>query len=134
MTPGSVTARNVESVVGTKLVKNGQMCVSVDYALVPRDDLDAFVTHARSYMDRAAPEYSRGDACTGMISDRHLERIEDMLGEAADRQCRTVTLEDDGRVDRQTRRMPMSLVIDPPADLRIMQEEIFGADPAGGPL
>ena len=35
MTPGSVTARNVESVVGTKIVKNGQMCVSVDYVLVP---------------------------------------------------------------------------------------------------
>lgn len=126
MTPGSVTALNVESVIGTKLVKNGQMCVSVDYALVPRDDLEAFVAHARSYMDRAAPNYSRGVECTGMISDRHLQRIEDMLAEASDRQCRIVTLEDDGRVDRETRRMPISLVIDPAADLRIMQEEIFG--------
>ena len=126
MTPGSVTAANVESVVGTKLVKNGQMCVSVDYALVPRADLGAFVDHAKSYMATAAPGYSRGDECTGMISPRHLARIEDMLGEARDRQARIVALEDDGQIDRETRRMPMSLVIDPPADLRIMQEEIFG--------
>ena len=40
MTSGSVTAKNVESVIGTKLVKNGQMCISVDYALVPRADLE----------------------------------------------------------------------------------------------
>ncbi|WP_174284823.1 aldehyde dehydrogenase family protein [Sphingomonas bacterium] len=126
MTPGSVTAENVESVIGTKLVKNGQMCVSVDYALVPRADVDAFVDHARTYMTRAAPDYSRGEDCTGMISLRHLDRIEDMLTEARDRQLRIVALEEDGRIDRDTRRMPVSLVIDPPIELRIMQEEIFG--------
>ena len=126
MTPGSVTETNVESVIGTKLIKSGQMCVSVDYALVPRAELETFVTHAQSFMARAAPNYSRGDECTGMISPRHLQRIEDMLAEALDRQCRIVTLEDDGQVDRETRRMPMSLVIDPSHDLRIMQEEIFG--------
>ena len=126
LTPGSVTASNVESVIGTKIIKNGQMCVSVDYALVPREDLDAFVTHAREFMARAAPSYSRSDDCTGIISPRHLQRIEDMLGEASDRQCRIVTLEDGGQVDRETRRMPISLVLDPPSDLRIMQEEIFG--------
>ena len=126
LTPGSVTPSNVESVIGTKIIKNGQMCVSVDYALVPREDLDAFVTHAREFMARAAPSYSRSDDCTGIISPRHLKRIEDMLGEASDRQCRIVTLEDGGQVDRVTRRMPISLVLDPPSDLRIMQEEIFG--------
>ena len=126
LTPGSVTPSNVESVIGTKIIKNGQMCVSVDYALVPREDLDAFVTHAREFMARAAPSYSRSGDCTGIISPRHLQRIEDMLGEASDRQCRIVTLEDDGKVDCETRRMPISLVLDPPSDLRIMQEEIFG--------
>ena len=30
LTPGSVTPSNVESVIGTKIIKNGQMCVSVD--------------------------------------------------------------------------------------------------------
>ena len=54
MTPGSVTARNVESVIGTKLVKNGQMCVSVDYCLVPREELEAFVEYPAAYMLAAA--------------------------------------------------------------------------------
>ncbi|WP_010188664.1 aldehyde dehydrogenase family protein [Sphingomonas sp. PAMC 26605] len=126
LTPGSVTEANVESVIGTKLIKSGQMCVSVDYALVPREDLETFVTHAASFMARAAPNYSRGEECTGMISPRHLQRIEDMLEEAQAAQCRIVTLEEDGQIDFKTRRMPMSLAIDPSQDLRIMQEEIFG--------
>ena len=77
-------------------------------------------------MAKAAPAYSRGDECTGIISLRHLARIEDMLGEARERQVNIIELEDDGATDADTRRMPISLAIDPPGDLRIMQEEIFG--------
>lgn len=126
LTPGSVTLANVESVIGTKTVKNGQMCVSVDYALVPRADVDTFVDHARDFMARAAPDYSRGDDCTGIISPRHLDRMVALLDEAEQRQTRVVTLEDGGAVYRTTRRMPLSLVVDPAPDLRLMTEEIFG--------
>ena len=126
MTPASVTAANVEAVIGTKIIKNGQMCVSVDYTLVPRPELEQFVDHAKAFMAKAAPAYSQGDDCTGMISDRHLDRMEDMLAEARDRQSRIVTLEDEPHVDRASRRMSMALVVDPAPDLRIMTEEIFG--------
>ena len=126
LTAGSVTARNVESVIGTKVIKNGQMCISVDYCLVPRKDVPAFVDLARAFMDTAAPNYSHGTDCTGIISLRHLDRIQDMLQEARDQRCMIVELEPDGKVDRNTRRMPLSLVIDPPRDLRLMREEIFG--------
>ena len=126
LTPGSVTARNVESIVGTKVVKNGQMCVSVDYVLAPRRDLERFAELATAHVRSTTPDYSKSDDCTGIISARHLDRLEAMLAEAADRQTRIVPLEADGRVDRETRRMPISLVLDPAPDLRVMQEEIFG--------
>lgn len=126
LTPGSVTAANVESVLGTKIIKNGQMCVSVDYCLVPRADIPTFVGLAKAFMASNAPAYSRGPDCTGIISQRHLDRLTSMLDEARDRQTEIVTLEQDGAVDPATRRMPMVLAIDPAADLRIMQDEIFG--------
>ena len=126
MTPGSVTAANVDAIIGTKTVKNGQMCISVDYCLVPRAEMDSFVALSKAFMQRAAPNYSRGPDCTGIISPRHLDRLCDMLQEARDRQSQVVPLEADGQVDRATRRMPISLVVDPAPDLRIMQEEIFG--------
>ena len=124
LTPGSVTARNVESVIGTKLVKGGQMCVSVDYCLVPRPELQNFVDLATQYVERAAPDYASGPDCTGVISDRHFDRLDGLLQEARDRQSRIVTL--GGEPARQGRRMPLSLVVDPAADLRMMHEEIFG--------
>ena len=126
LTPGAVTAANVESVIGTKIIKNGQMCVSVDYALVPRDEVEAFVEHAQAFMRRAAPNYALGNEVTGIISHRHFDRLALMLTEVADRQTRIVTLERDPAGDRAGRRMPISLVIDPATDLRVMTEEIFG--------
>ena len=77
LTPGSVYARNVESVIGTKIIKNGQMCINVDYAQVARDEVDDFVKEARSFMARAAPDYAKGADCTGIISNRHLDRLKD---------------------------------------------------------
>ncbi len=120
----SVDAGSVRSVIGTKLIKNGQMCISVDYALVPRDRLDDFVGHAEAYISDELPDYASSGDCTGIITQRHLERIEKMVDEARASGARMVSLGGEG--DRATRRLPLVLVVDPPKDLRIMQEEVFG--------
>jgi coniferyl-aldehyde dehydrogenase len=120
----SVDAQSVRSVIGTKLIKNGQMCISVDYALVPRAQLDEFVAHAEGYAANELADYTTSGDCTGIITERHLERIESMLEQARASGARTVSL--GGESDRASRRLPLVLVIDPPKDLRIMQEEVFG--------
>ena len=126
LTPGTVNARNVGAIIGAKLIKNGQMCVSVDHVMVHRDELDAFVDFARSHMDRTAPDYASGSDCTGIVSNRHRQRLAAMLDEASARRVRIVMLgEGEGR-DRSDRRMGLSLLIDPPSDLAVMREEIFG--------
>ena len=124
--PGATDAESVKTVVGTKMVKNGQMCVSVDYTLVPRGEMERFVDLAQAFMAEAAPDYAGGPDCTGIITSRHLDRQEALLQEARDRQSRVVTLGADVPGDRTSRRMPMRLVLDPDPELRIMQEEIFG--------
>lgn len=126
LTPGSVNARNVESVIGTKLIKSGQMCISVDYALVPRAELDQFVDQAQAFMSQAAPGYSTGPDCTGIITSGHFDRLHAMLVEAEQSQTLIVVLEEAPTKDAQARRMPLSLVIDPPPHLRLMRQEIFG--------
>jgi len=120
----SVNAESVRSVVGTKLIKNGQMCISVDYALVPRSQVDAFVAHAEHYLTQELPNYATSADCTGIISTRHLERIVAMIDEARAAGARIVALGGEG--DSATRRMPLTLVVEPPKDLRIRREEIFG--------
>ena len=125
-TPGAVAPANVASVIGTKLVKSGQMCVSVDYCLLHRSEMPAFVEQAQAFARANAPDYARGPDCTGIISERHFDRLQGLLDEARQRQVRVVVLEHDATPERSERRMPLTLVIDPPGDLRLMHEEIFG--------
>jgi coniferyl-aldehyde dehydrogenase len=114
----------VRSVIGTKLIKNGQMCISVDYALVPRGQVEDFIAHAQSYASNELGDYTSSGDCTGIITQRHLDRIEAMVAEARESGARLITL--GGEPDRESRRLPLVLVIDPPAGLRIMHEEVFG--------
>ena len=121
--PGAVTGESVGTVVGVKMIKNGQMCVSVDHCFVPRAEVETFVEIAKGFMAQAAPNYAQSEACTGIISQRHLERVHTLLDEAQTRQARVVTLDEGAASDSDKRQLPIALVI---ADLRIMQEEIFG--------
>ncbi|MEV6769350.1 aldehyde dehydrogenase family protein [Nocardia sp. NPDC051030] len=126
LAPDSVDATSVEQILGTKLIKNGQMCISVDYCLVPRNKIDDFVGLAQTHMAERAPSFSETGDCTGIITERHLDRLIDLLEEARDAGCTIVELEPAAKVDRASRRMPLSLILDPADDLGVMQEEIFG--------
>ncbi|MHA6761406.1 aldehyde dehydrogenase family protein [Streptacidiphilus sp. PAMC 29251] len=124
LTDDSVDADAVRGVVGTKLVKNGQMCISVDYALVPRGQVEDFIAHTQRYLDQEMPDYASSAHNTGIITERHRERIVEMADQARAAGARVISLGGEG--DPATRRLPLMLVIDPPNDLRIMAEEIFG--------
>jgi coniferyl-aldehyde dehydrogenase len=125
-TDDSVNAAHVTRLLGVKLVKNGQMCISIDHCLVPRAQVEHFVRLAQASFDGPLRNYSRGADCTGIISTGHYRRQQDMLDEARNSGARIVQLDRDGGADPATRRLPVFLVIDPGPNLRIMKEEIFG--------
>src|SRR5262249_39798714 len=106
--------------------KNGQMCISVDYCLVPRGRVPEFVELAKRHMRDNMPSYSRSGDCTGIITERHLDRLLKLLNQAREAGHEIVELEAGATVDRKTRRMPLVLILDPSDDLELMKEEIFG--------
>ncbi|MEO9120670.1 MAG: aldehyde dehydrogenase family protein, partial [Solirubrobacteraceae bacterium] len=124
--PDSVDAESVHQILATKALKNGQMCISVDYCLVPRDQLETFAQLAIDYARETMSDYSSSPSCTGIISSRHMERIEGLLDDASEHGCDVRFLEEEGKGNPSTRQLPLSLVLDPPDDLALMQEEIFG--------
>jgi coniferyl-aldehyde dehydrogenase len=126
LTEDSMDAESVKQVLATKAIKNGQMCISVDYCLVPRGRLEDFAGLVADYAAESMPGYCGSEGCTGMISSRHLARIQGLLEEARARGCDVRTLEEAADADPDGRQLPISLVIDPPDDLGLMQEEIFG--------
>jgi coniferyl-aldehyde dehydrogenase len=93
---------------------------------VPRGQVEDFARLAADYVRESMPGYCESGSCTGLISSRHADRIQSMLEEARARGCDVRPLEEAGAFDPAARQLPMSLVIDPPDDLALMEEEIFG--------
>jgi len=126
LTEDSIDAESVKQILGTKAVKGGQMCISVDYCLVPRDRMEDFarlaVAHARENM----PGFSSSSSNTGIITTRHRDRLEELLEDARTRGCDVRELEEGGEIEGGSCQLSMSLVLDPPDDAAVMQEEIFG--------
>ncbi len=108
--PDSVDAESVHQILATKALKNGQMCISVDYCLVPRDQLEKFAQLAIEYARETMSDYSSSPSCTGIISRRHMERIERLLGDASERGCDVRFLEERSEGNPSTRQLPLSLV------------------------
>ena len=126
LTEDSIDAESVKQVLGTKALKNGQMCISVDYCLVPRERMEDFARLALEHVRDNMPAFASSESNTGIITSRHLERIQRMLDDARARGCDVRPLEEVDAVDPDRRQLPMSLVLDPPEDLGLMQDEIFG--------
>ena len=126
LAPDSVDAESVAQVIGTKALKSGQMCISVDYCLVPRDQIGDFADLAADHVGEAMTDFLSSPSNTGIIDERQLGRIEELVGEAKDKGAEVRTLGDDGAADPQRRQLPLTLILDPPEDLALMREEIFG--------
>ncbi len=126
VTEDSIDTETVKQLLGTKAIKSGQMCITVDYCLVPRDRLEDFAQLAAQYVRDAMPGFCTSESCTGIITTRHRERLEALLGEADERGADVRRLEQGPDADSATRQLPLALVLDPPEDLALMREEIFG--------
>ncbi|HSV54324.1 MAG TPA: coniferyl aldehyde dehydrogenase [Burkholderiaceae bacterium] len=121
--PGCDPREAATRIAHGKAVNAGQICIAPDYALVPRDNLDAFVegvqeAFQRSYGTSVAdhPDY------TAIINDRHAQRIQALLDDARSKGARVKVCAQEGA----GRRVPLHIVTGLRADMRMMQEEIFG--------
>ena len=109
-----------------KSTNGGQICVSPDTAYVPRESLDDFVTAVASAFCELHPTAAGNPDVVAAVNERHLERVDSYVREAAELGATVVTAPDE-ELSTADRRRPLRLVIDPPAQARIRAEEIFGA-------
>jgi coniferyl-aldehyde dehydrogenase len=106
-----------------KATNAGQICVSPDYALVPREKVPAFVARVMSAYQRLYGLRAdlNGDL-TAISSDRHLVRLNGLLDDARRKGAEIVACADTA----QGRRMPLHIVTGCTPDMALMREEIFG--------
>ncbi|PTR24922.1 coniferyl-aldehyde dehydrogenase [Rhodococcus sp. OK519] len=110
-----------------KATNSGQICVSPDVVYVPREELDTFVSALEKSYASLLPSITDNPDVVAVVSDRHLSRVEALVADARDRGALIVAtpVDESDPVDGDRKR-PLRLVVSPPADSKIMQEEIFG--------
>lgn len=111
-----------------RFLNAGQTCVAPDYVLSvgnadrTRAIADAVVRQAEAFY----PEFPRNPDYTAIIADSHFERLQAMVDEASAAGVVVLQAAHDPAAARQARKFPPTVLIDPPLNLRVMQEEIFG--------
>ncbi|HEY1327167.1 MAG TPA: aldehyde dehydrogenase family protein [Casimicrobiaceae bacterium] len=107
-----------------KLLNAGQTCIAPDYALVPRERVDAFVAAVQRATEALYPAASRARDYTAIIDPRHLARLRGLLDDARAHGARVVALGD--VAGGHERHLAPSLVVGADDRMAIMREEIFG--------
>lgn len=112
-----------------KVMNAGQICLAPDYTMVPEGSVDTFVNHAEAAVTGMLPDGAReSDDYTSIINTRHYDRLQNYLKEAEERgvETRVLNAKDEDFDQQPHHRMPVTLVINPPDDLGVMKDEIFG--------
>ncbi|MBI2311304.1 MAG: coniferyl aldehyde dehydrogenase [Betaproteobacteria bacterium] len=101
----------------------GQVCVAPDYALVPRERIDAFVEDVQAAFRKLFGGRTEGNHdYTALVNDRHYARIVALLEDARAKGARIIPC---GEVT-SGRQLPLHVVTNVSDDMLLMKEEIFG--------
>lgn len=121
--PDADLRRAAEDIAYGKLLNGGQTCIAPDYALVPAEQLRAFVHAMLEAIERYYPAATANPDYTAIINQRHYDRLRACLDEARAAGAEVVEI---GPSSSAGRKIAPALIIDPPDEIAVMREEIFG--------
>ncbi len=110
----------------SKGINAGQLCVSPDYVLCPRDQVDAFCNAFADSICGSYPTMRDNKDYTAIITDRQKERLEGYLVDAQEKGAELLVINPAKEDFSGTRKMPMTLVKGANDDMKVLQDEIFG--------
>ncbi len=101
----------------------GQICVSPDYALVPRDKVSEFVAAVKkSFNSMYGDKVVGNHEYTSVVNERHTARLKGLIDEA---KSKGAQVESCG-AGIEGRQIPLHILTNTSPDMKVMQEEIFG--------
>jgi len=107
-----------------KFLNAGQTCVGVDYVLAPKAKHSELAQALQRRFAQMFPAWPSGGDYTHIISQRHFDRLKDLVQDARHGGAYIVPLSANG-FTRQRAFAP-TLILEPRDEMRVMQEEIFG--------
>ncbi len=118
---GSLAAA-AERIAHGKAFSSGQVCIAPDYAMVPRENVDAFAAAVAAAFRRMYPRVQNNPEYTSIITDAQAQRIRDLLADAIAKGGKVIACGDTG----PGRQIPLHVVTGVADSMRVAQEELFG--------
>ncbi|HEX3140942.1 MAG TPA: coniferyl aldehyde dehydrogenase, partial [Rhizobacter sp.] len=108
-----------------KSTNAGQICVSPDYALVPRERMAEFLSGVRSTFKQFFNNSVAGNpSYTSVVDERQFKRINALL---ADARAKGATIESCGPMPvGNDRTLPLQIITNLTPDMLVVREELFG--------
>jgi coniferyl-aldehyde dehydrogenase len=125
--PDYPVAQAADRIAFGKCFNAGQTCVAPDYVLLPEAQLETFITAFADSIARRYPDMAGNAEYTGIINTRQSTRLQAWLDEAKAAGVRTVACGPELAPGTENlRMMPPTVLVNPPDNLTVMQQEIFG--------
>ena len=121
--------KSLERIMLGKTMNAGQICLAPDYLMVPEEKLHDVIATAQQVVARMYPSLLDNAQYTSVINERHYQRLSGYLEEARERGVKVLEINPAGEDFSQqqgTHKIPPTLIPEPPEDLKLLQEEIFG--------
>lgn len=122
--PDYPVERAARDIAFGKMMNAGQTCIAPDYVLVPREMMPQLVAALVEHIESFYPNATPAGHFASLIAERFRARLGAGIDEVRARGAKVVTCDID--LSGAGSRFAPTLVIDPPADCLLMQEEIFG--------
>jgi coniferyl-aldehyde dehydrogenase len=122
--PDYPTGKAARAIAFGKFVNAGQTCIAPDYVLAPASRAMELAEAILAEAKRLYPRISDNPDYTSIITDRHYQRLTNAVEEARGAGAKILQVAED--TASNNRKIPPTIVIDPPRESLLMREEIFG--------
>lgn len=104
-----------------KIFNAGQVCLAPDTLHIPVQNLNKFISELQDAASKQLANIELDQA--SIINERHRQRLQFYIDEARAKGVQVITLNQNSE---PTSAMPISIIVNPPNDMRVSSEEIFG--------
>lgn len=120
------TRKAAASITFGKSINAGQTCIAPDYILCHGSKVGSLVSGLQAAYQKMYPTPCGNEDYTSIISDKHVQRMEDLLSDAITKNAQVISCNSVEEDIPAVRKMPLTLVTNVTSDMKLMQEEIFG--------
>ncbi|MDA3894783.1 MAG: coniferyl aldehyde dehydrogenase [Desulfobacteraceae bacterium] len=124
--PDTPVNEAAERIAFGKMLNSGQTCIAPDYVLCPRTKVQAFIPAIESCVAKMYSSLKANPQFTSIVNERQHQRIYSVLEDARQRGAQITEVNPAKENFSETCKMPLYILTDVTADMRVMQEEIFG--------